>query len=69
MTGGYAIYSGEQNNDKLLDASDLLLVYKQVTKASNGYIPEDLNGDGLVDGSDLSLLYKNVTIAVAAAIP
>jgi len=69
MTGGYAIYVGEQNFDGLLDASDLLLVYKQVTKASAGYLVEDINGDGLIDASDLNMQVKNVTLAVGVLLP
>jgi hypothetical protein len=69
MTGGYAIYAGEQNQDGLLDGSDLLLVNKQVTKASAGYLVEDINGDGLTDGSDLNMLIKNVTLAIGSITP
>jgi len=69
MTGGYAIYAGEQNQDGLLDGSDLLLVNKQVTKATSGYIKEDVNGDGLTDGSDLNMLVKSVTLAISVIKP
>lgn len=55
----FGIYSGDVNQDGLVDGSDM----SEVEYANNyfyvGYLYMDVNGDGLVDGSDMSLIEFN----------
>ena len=56
----YAIYSGDVNQDGLMDASDFNSMEGQVITLSTGYVTGDINGDGLADATDFNLLEKNV---------
>jgi len=55
----YAVYSGDVNQDALVDLNDLLLVYNAASSFSGGYIITDLTGDYLADLNDLILVYNN----------
>jgi uncharacterized protein (TIGR02145 family) len=65
----WVFYTGDQNQDGIVDATDLSEIENESAFASIGYIPEDLNGDGLVDGSDLSFAGNNATLAIASITP
>lgn len=56
----YCIYSGNVNNDFIIDASDLSAVENDVYMGITGYVNTDLNGDFFVDAEDLSILENNV---------
>jgi hypothetical protein len=60
VTGGfYAFYSGDINQDGIVDGSDMSMVENGSNQFLQGYNPEDANGDGLVDGSDMSVVENN----------
>jgi hypothetical protein len=67
--GTSVIYSGDENQDGLVDGSDLSEIANQADLASTGYIPEDLTGDGIVDGSDLSVAGNDAALAIGAMTP
>ena len=70
MTDGVAvIYSGDENQDQIVDGTDLSDIGNLADVATNGYLPQDINGDGLVDGSDLSAAGNNADLAVGAILP
>ncbi len=56
----YSIFSGDVNQDGIIDASDLSLVDNAVFNAVMGYVNTDVNGDNFVDASDLSIVDNNV---------
>nr|HMS65915.1 hypothetical protein [Ignavibacteria bacterium] len=60
----YCIYSGDVNQDEIIDASDISLIENDVTINAEGYLPTDLNGDYFVDASDLSIADNNVTYSI-----
>ena len=57
----FGIFSGDVNQDALVDLNDLLLVYNAASSFSAGYIITDLTGDYLADLNDLILTYNNST--------
>jgi hypothetical protein len=67
--GVFVIYTGDVNQDGLVDASDMLLVEPDSNAFATGYLVTDLNGDGLVDSSDMLLLEPNANNFVSVAAP
>jgi len=57
--GRYCIYSGDVNQDGIVDASDLSAVDNDAFYLISGYVNTDLNGDDFVDASDLSIVDNN----------
>lgn len=56
----YCVYSGDVNQDGVIDVTDYSLVDNDVNIFSTGYIVSDLNGDSFADVSDLSIADNNV---------
>jgi hypothetical protein len=67
--GKWAFYSGDVNQDEIIDGSDLSNAGNLATLAAMGYLPEDVNSDGLVDGSDLSIIENNAVLAIGVITP
>lgn len=65
----YCIYSGDTNQDGIIDGSDISVVENDAEILISGYVNTDLNGDGLVDGSDLSIVENNVALGISAILP
>jgi PKD repeat protein len=65
----YIIYSGDINQDGLVDLSDMLVLDNDATAFSSGYISSDLNGDGISDSGDMILLDNNGAAFVAKVAP
>lgn len=57
--GKYGIYSGDNNQDGLVDLDDLILVYNNALIFASGYTVADNNYDEIVDLSDLVIGYNN----------
>lgn len=57
----YCIYSGDVNNDGLIELSDALQTSNAVNNFKNGYFTEDINGDQIADLSDISIVYNNAS--------
>ena len=67
--GAAVIYTGDENQDQIVDGTDLSEIGNLADVAASGYLPQDINGDGLVDGSDLSAAGNNADVAVGAVLP
>jgi len=65
----FAIYSGDVNQDQIIDGSDLLRIDNDAFAFVTGYVVTDLNGDSIVDGSDLSIAENNAVNFVSALRP
>jgi len=65
----FAIYSGDVNQDRVIDGSDYLAMQPKVLSVTTGYSVADLNGDRVVDGSDYLVMQKNVLSVRATARP
>jgi uncharacterized protein (TIGR02145 family) len=55
----YCIYSGDVNQDGLVDLSDLVAIDNDNMNYVSGNVVTDVNGDGLVDLSDLVIVDNN----------
>jgi len=59
VDGLASIYSGDVNQDGLVDIGDIVLCYNASSAFLTGYEDTDLNGDGLIDISDIVTCYNN----------
>ena len=66
---GWAIYSGDLNQDGAIDGSDFLVLDPSIQNGDGGYVVTDLNGDGAVDGSDFLILDPNIQNGIGVLIP
>ncbi|MBK8983790.1 MAG: hypothetical protein IPM38_16100 [Ignavibacteria bacterium] len=55
----YCIYSGNVNNDQIIDSEDLALVDNDLFNYTFGNAVTNLNGDNIVDIDDLSIFDRN----------
>lgn len=55
----FAIYSGDVNQDGLVDIADIVECYNASSTFLTGYVSTDVNGDGLVDIADVVSSYNN----------
>jgi hypothetical protein len=68
-TGVFAVFTGDVNQDGVVDLSDLVDMDTDLTNGTVAYIVYDLNGDGVVDLSDLVTIDANLTNGVVAMTP
>jgi endonuclease G, mitochondrial len=57
--GKFCIYSGDVNQDGVIDSGDLGITDNDNTNYVSGYTNTDINGDGLVDSGDLGIADNN----------
>lgn len=55
----YCIYSGDVNQDGLIDLTDLILILNNSVIFLTGYVSTDVNGDNITDLADLLITYNN----------
>jgi hypothetical protein len=67
--GVFVIYSGDVNQDGLIDLTDMTIIDNLSAAASSGYLPEDVNGDGLIDISDMIIVDNNSSQAIGIITP
>jgi len=65
----YFGYSGDVNQDGLVDASDASIVDNDSFNGLSGYNPSDVNGDGYIDGSDALYVDNNASAFVQKLTP
>lgn len=65
----FAIYSGDVNQDGIVDGADLAAIDNDSFNFAMGYRDTDLNGDGFVDGTDTAICDNNAANFVAKVIP
>lgn len=68
-SGKWCIYSGDVNQDGIIDSIDLNLVFSDNVNGVTGYVVTDLNGDGYVEIGDLIIVYLNSANEVNAVKP
>lgn len=64
-----AIYTGDMNQDGIIDVFDYLLIDPDIMNGNGGYLTTDLNGDGSVDVFDYLILYNGVTNGIGVEKP
>ena len=55
----YCVYSGNINNDQIIDADDLVIVDNDILNYAGGDVLTNLNGDGIVDIDDMAIVDRN----------
>jgi len=65
----FCVYSGDINQDGIVDANDVSSVDNDALNISSGYRDTDLTGDLIVDGSDVAVADNNAFNFVARVIP
>lgn len=65
----WCVYSGDVNQDGIVDIADLVLVDNDNYSFVTGYLPTDINGDGIVDVTDLVLVDYNSLNYVSKVTP
>jgi len=59
MGSKFCLFSGDVNNDRMIELSDVLQVFNAGSNFAVGYVTEDVTGDYLVDLSDVQITYNN----------
>ncbi|MEO6695447.1 MAG: hypothetical protein ABIY50_13380 [Ignavibacteria bacterium] len=67
--GGYAIYSGDVNQDGIIDATDASAIDNDVLNFMKGYVNTDLTGDNVVDAGDAAIAENNSARFITKIIP
>ena len=65
----YCIYSGDVNQDGVIDGVDMAKIDNDSYNSITGYVSTDLNGDYIVDGTDLLIGENNAANFVHAVTP
>jgi hypothetical protein len=65
----YVIYTGDINQDGIIDSGDMIPLDNDATAFLSGYVLTDLNGDGLVDSGDMILLDNNSAAFITKITP
>ena len=65
----FAIYSGDTNQDGIVDATDALLIDNDANNYLTGYLNTDVNGDYSVDATDALLVDNNSNNFVSKVTP
>jgi hypothetical protein len=65
----FAVYSGDVNQDGIVDFSDLLLIDNDSFAFAAGYLATDLTGDMFVDFSDLTICENNSNNFISVVTP
>ena len=69
INGKWCIYSGDVNQDGIVDAQDLNLVFIDNINGIAGYNPTDVNGNLFTEIEDLSLVFINNVLGAASVRP
>ena len=65
----FCIYSGDVNQDGIIDATDMQITDNDAFISTGGYVVTDVNGDYFVDGSDLLIIDNNAYRFITAITP
>ena len=68
-SGRWCFYSGDVNQDGIIDGTDLLRADNDASSFANGYLATDQNGDNVIDGSDLLIVDNNAALFVTLIRP
>ncbi|MBK9331653.1 MAG: hypothetical protein IPM96_04410 [Ignavibacteria bacterium] len=67
--GEYCLYSGDVNQDGLIDITDNFLIDNDAIAFMTGYLPTDVNGDSVTDLSDAVTADNNALNFVGKVTP
>lgn len=69
LSGIYSLYSGDVNDDDVIDGSDLLEIENAASLFSSGYVTHDLDGNFFVDATDALIADNNAFNIVSVIRP
>ncbi|MBK6964712.1 MAG: hypothetical protein IPH20_12420 [Bacteroidales bacterium] len=69
ITGQYTIYSGDVNQDGIVDTGDITPVDNDAANYAAGYLVSDVNGDGITDTADMTIVDNNAAGYVGSVTP
>ncbi len=67
--GVWAFYSGDINQDEVIDLSDAVPLFDDNDTSAFGFLATDLNGDGAVDNTDVPFLTNNSEASIYSIHP
>jgi hypothetical protein len=65
----FGVFSGDVNQDRTVDATDVSTVDNDANNYVSGYVITDLTGDNFVDGTDFAIADNNAANYVSAITP
>ena len=65
----WCIFGGDVNQDGVVEAADLNLVFTDNVNGLSGYIDTDLNGDNFIEIEDLNIVFTNNVLGVLRKTP
>jgi hypothetical protein len=63
------LYTGDINQDGLINSGDMVLLDNDVLNFISGYVSTDLNGDGIIDANDIIILDNNSAFYIGKVTP
>jgi len=69
VSNKWCVFSGDVNQDGVVDGADAALVDNDVYNFLSGYVNSDVNGDRIVDGSDALIVDNNAANFVSKVTP
>lgn len=69
VPGIYAIYSGDIDQNDLIDLNDVILAFNEASDFAAGYVVSDVNGDNLVDLTDVIITNNNSVNFIVSITP
>ena len=69
LNGKWCLYSGDVNQDGIIDAEDLSRVFSDIVNGVTGYIPTDTDGNQITDNQDLQIVFENNLLGIENKLP
>ena len=69
VSGKYCIFTGDVNQDGVVDSGDMNPVENKSIIVTMGYVVEDVNGDGIVDSGDMNIVENNSMAVIQVITP
>lgn len=69
IAGSFVIYSGDVNQDGVVDSADMTPVDNDAAIYLSGYLVTDVNGDGIIDTADMTILDNNSAFYISVIAP
>jgi len=65
----YCIYSGDSNQDGIIDGFDLSMIDNDILNFASGYLNTDINGDSFIDATDAQIAGNNAYNFIGIIVP
>ncbi|MEZ4690310.1 MAG: hypothetical protein R3A12_09065 [Ignavibacteria bacterium] len=65
----FGVYSGDQNQNGIVDLTDIVNVSNAASLFTNGYVSTDMNGDNISDLTDVVITSNNASAFISKITP